>query len=60
MSAGLFASLLLAKGMGLLFFTPDMQSYGELLRRLLIADVVFYSFVYVLFLRKPKPKLDSH
>ena len=52
--AGFVSSLVIAKGVGLVFFTPDVQSYGELLRSLLIVDVVFYSFVYVLFLRKKK------
>ena len=52
--AGFIASLVLAKGVGLLFFTADVQHYGYFLQHLLIADVVFYSSVYVLFLRKPK------
>lgn len=56
--AGFVGSLVLAKGVGLLFFTADVQNYGYFLKRLLIADVFFYAFVYVLFLRKPKLKLD--
>ncbi|ART82262.1 hypothetical protein CBP31_06175 [Oceanisphaera profunda] len=55
--AGFVSSLVLAKGVGLLFFTADVQQYGYFLKHLLIADVVFYTFVYVLFLRKLKLKL---